>query len=394
MQSLCRVSSPFQCTLSASRTTKKTLLMALVTTVASIALAYFARRLQASSRIKESEVVKIENLCELEKDFQSVAFKEQDLSVLVFENYLEPNEGNPEGILPCLNQVTTPGVFVSTGTERSFFDLILADPDKCKGLVIVDINPQVKAYNDCLIMLIRLSKDIDQFNQLSAKLSFKEGSEQMKDRVSLIRSLLEQSDIPNKLYYLKNLETLANFYFKAFLRDWRTDKAFEVVNYTKNKEQFLKLKKYIDQRSVISVVGDINDLEFLSKHSIAVIDTSNINNYYMINPRGIDHCAPVVIHTMQRCSSTRYFSLEYKNQVLTEEEGVEFDRRLQQLISEGNILRTGNLSSEIANCRSLTYTLNNEPYPGQILVGRNRVTLEFFREYEGKYWVHCPASRK
>ena len=364
---------------------KKNLLIALIATAVSIVFTNLTIRLLPKLRIKEREVIHFENLQGLERDFQSIAYRTQDLLKRKFESYLMPNEGSPENIVPCLHQVTARGIFVSTGTERSFFNLIFADPEKCEGLVIVDINPQVKAYNDCLIMLIRISKDINEFNQLSADLDLEGRDEQFKDRVILIQSLLEKADLPHKLYYLKKLETLALVYFCFANRNWHNCDQFKEVDYTKNAKHFFKLKEYVDRGNVISVVGDMNNLQFLENRSIGVIDTSNIQNYTMIDLKGIGDCAPMVIWTHQDYRSTEYRCIKYDNQVLREEERKEFDERLGILISKG-IISNACVSLMLQNLYILTSQKNGVENPDDILMGYNRATLEFFRKYEGRYW--------
>jgi len=78
--------------------------------------------------------------------------------VVNFADYRYPNEGNITEYR-SLFQMQQPGLLVSTGTERSFFALIetvLASPQGyCKGLVIRDINPKVKAYTDFNVLLLR-----------------------------------------------------------------------------------------------------------------------------------------------------------------------------------------------------------------------------------------------
>ncbi|HEV7737895.1 MAG TPA: hypothetical protein VGO47_11060, partial [Chlamydiales bacterium] len=60
------------------------------------------------------------------------------------QGYLLPNEENVLEVQPHL-VMKKPGKLVCTGAERSLFNLILADPTKCEGLVVVDFDPLTKA---------------------------------------------------------------------------------------------------------------------------------------------------------------------------------------------------------------------------------------------------------
>jgi hypothetical protein len=95
-----------------------------------------------------------------------------------FYDFLEPNEGNPQKLIPHLQEISKKGVVVSTGTERSFFFLLflvklLANKNLCEGLIIKDINPKVKAYVDFNVLLLRITKTVEEYRELSERIEKK-----------------------------------------------------------------------------------------------------------------------------------------------------------------------------------------------------------------------------
>ena len=100
-------------------------------------------------------------------------FHVPDKDVLQF---LEPNERIPVNVRPHLLKMQR-GLIVSVGTERSFFDLLLSDPNLCTGLVVRDVNPRVKAYVDFNTLLLTIATSrldyralIEQFNPSEIRL--------------------------------------------------------------------------------------------------------------------------------------------------------------------------------------------------------------------------------
>src|SRR5579872_1647372 len=75
---------------------------------------------------------------------------------LLSRDYREPNECGPNHIKPHL-ALMEKGWIVSVGSERSFFDILLSPEEQCEGLIILDIDPRIKAYCDFLILLLRMS---------------------------------------------------------------------------------------------------------------------------------------------------------------------------------------------------------------------------------------------
>lgn len=243
----------------------------------------------------------------LEIEFASRAFCDVDVeaSCKAFD-FLNPNEANPEKVQEHLAK-TVHGIIVSTGTERSFFDLILSPA--CEGLVVRDINPRVKAYVDFVVLLLRISETREEFNALS----------DVKD----ITGKLEQGSLPEnvKRYYLKHVASFAKIYHKLD-KDWKKDKRFEKVRYDLHDDQFQKLQKYAREGNIIATVGDINDLTFLRNRKVSVVDASNIHNYSLIDLQGEGDFHPRVIQTLIIEEETTYSS--FVHTPLTSEERAEF----------------------------------------------------------------------
>ncbi len=255
----------------------------------------------------------------LENTFEDLTMTSVNIHQKInFTDYLHPNEGTPEGIKKHLALVEDPGLIVSTGTERSFFDLALCAPQKCHGLVVRDINPRVKAYVDFNTMLLRLAEDRVEYEQLSSDIcSDPEETIPGGLRIETIRKKLEESDIPEpvKSYYLKHLDDFATIYFLRGKKEWRTSRFiapfFQNVQYQKDDRLFEQLQTYAKAGKIIATMGDINDLRFLADHRVAVIDVSNIPDYILLNPQGGGFFFPLIIWT--RCNSRKatYLSVKY-----------------------------------------------------------------------------------
>ncbi|MBA2369556.1 MAG: hypothetical protein H0V82_11115 [Candidatus Protochlamydia sp.] len=106
----------------------------------------------------------------LEEEFEFAIFQDVDIKTENhFDICLEPNELFPTAVKPHLDLMEK-GIIVSTGTERSFFDLLFADEKRCEGLVIVDITPKIKAYNDFNTLLLRIAVNRRDYFNLSSSL--------------------------------------------------------------------------------------------------------------------------------------------------------------------------------------------------------------------------------
>lgn len=254
----------------------------------------------------------------LENRFSKQACQKVDISANCgFEDYLSPNEGGVHAVKEHLEKMS-PGLIVSCGTERSFFDLLLSEENKCTGLVVRDINPRVKAYVDYLTLLLRLSETRQDFLKLSS---------QEEDLTSLLD---KNKNIPPQMkqYYHDHLHDFAKTYFRI---DDRIPKGNNKgTEYRTNDELFAKLKRYADSGKIIATIGEIGDLEFLQGHPIAIVDTSNIRLYSLLDIRGTDpNYPPRIIHTYQDRHQTGYSS--YVHLPLTSAERAEFDQLLSRM---------------------------------------------------------------
>jgi hypothetical protein len=233
-----------------------------------------------------------------------------------FKDFIRPNERQPSKIVPHL-AMSQPGLIVSTGTERSFFDLALSDPTKCEGLVVRDFNPLVKAYVDFNVMLLRIAQNREHYRELSAQPELPEYAsssgfdrdafmaEQRREKLQKIRIIVELANLPPdmKAYYLKNLDAFGQIYFDATLQiDWRKQLgAFNGVKYHEDDQLFDKLQRYARSGNIIATVGSIGELQFLNHRNVGIVDISNIPDYSILefktrsNPKIIstEVCPPI-----------------------------------------------------------------------------------------------------
>jgi hypothetical protein len=140
------------------------------------------------------------SLLSLEKEFSAYHLLEEvDVNQRTNFDYTEPNEGSPERIEPHLNLVKQreqSGVFGTTGGERSFFAALFADKAWCEGVVSIDITPAIKAYVDFNTMLIRISKNADEYAALSASVG---DDISFEHRIEIIRDKIKEIKLPKKL---------------------------------------------------------------------------------------------------------------------------------------------------------------------------------------------------
>lgn len=246
-----------------------------------------------------------------------------------FVDYLRPNEMNPEGIKEHL-KLAKRGIHVSTGTERSFFGIIFSK--RCEGLIVVDINHRVKAYVDFNTLLIRISQNVQEYAAISFIQDFT--NEEINQKIDVIKHKLYRSKIPNKMrdYYLKNLKDFANIYYGNFdanpakaKQEYRKD--FDKVRYYNSQKQFSKIKKLADAGNIISVIGQINDLSFINRN-ISVIDSSNISDYFFINPKMKENFCPRIIRTSSILLGPCCYS-SFEHTPLSDDDTDKFDRLLK-----------------------------------------------------------------
>ncbi|HEV8051767.1 MAG TPA: hypothetical protein VGP47_04670 [Parachlamydiaceae bacterium] len=273
----------------------------------------------------------------LENEFINHQIRKVDCAPGSLFDYLVPNEGRPEKIKKHLDLAQT-GIHISTGTERSLFHLLCAEEDKCLGLVIRDINPRVKAYMDFNIALIRISDTREEYVKLSSTIH------DPIHRIQTIESIIERDpDLPLiiKQYYLAHARKFGEIYLKAD-QSWRTNPLFDRVNYCRNDSQFYKIKFFAMAGNIITTVGKINDLIFLFCRNIAVVDTSNICDYSMINLNYNENSQPRVIWTNLESTTgeetyarTKFFS--YKHTSLDQNECNKLEILIQKICWTLNI---------------------------------------------------------
>lgn len=302
----------------------------------------------------------------------------------LLQSYLAPNEKPPYSISIQLYQMS-PGIIVSVGTERSFFDLLLSDPSKFKGLVIRDINPLVKCYMDFAKCLIYIAKDREDFCRLAKK---PESSIEQSSRISEIKQLLQSSPLPINVreYYERHLTSFAEIYYST-PKMWTESPEFEEVNYFKNDFLFEKLQKAVKAGAVITSIGDINDLSFLQNHEIAVVDTSNVGEYFPIRLEGLNklYPSPLIIWTKMKVTvyNTQYFS--YTHPRFTSEEDAEYSQYYSKIIST----IPGDKSSVFSNFLKKLRTSDSQFVPG--LIGSYTYeTLKKMKQYFEEYIYEFP----
>ena len=240
----------------------------------------------------------------LETVYETHVLERFDLTQNRF-SFLEPNEYYPERMVSHM-QLAEPGCFVSVGTERIFFACALDPNNLCQGMVVRDIDPKVKAYNDFNVLLLRISDSREEYVKLSTKPDYMNDSfyyhktQLLKERIPLIRDKLIASNMSEKMkaYYLEHLEEFALIYFNTN-QLWRTiikDK-FEGCRYDLVDTLFTRVQKLAREGNIISTVGCINNLGFLGDRKITLMDTSNIADTTPINPEFGTFCTPRLIRT-------------------------------------------------------------------------------------------------
>ncbi len=319
----------------------------------------------------------------LEEEFGHICFTPVDVyKEINFLDYLEPNEGNVIDVKPHIVKMRGQGLIVSTGTERSLFDLALSTPCKCEGLVVRDINPRVKAYVDFVVLLLRISKNCEEFCNLSQGIHIRDARiekatkrsvlnaykpfffETQKDsnfeeRVAVIREKLRFSFMPEnvKSYYEDHLDDFAKVYFSSdmkwkypgdessFFRDL-SKHAFVKVMYYRDRHLFNSLQRYAQSGNIIATVGDIGEIHVLQGRKVSLVDVSNIPDYALIDLRGCEPFSPVVIWTRYpSCQSTQYYS--YIHESINDQERLEFADAMHVLCESGIVVYNGEVGCQI-----------------------------------------------
>jgi hypothetical protein len=256
-----------------------------------------------------------------------------------FDDYLTPNEGTPWGIQPHLDAMSK-GLIVSVGTERSFYDLLLSDPEKCTGLVVRDINPKIKAYVDFNVLLLIIAESREEYCLLAQRPE----ASQMESRIKLIQSRIHGNQhIPPLMqkFYQENLNSFALVFYSASnittLKSEYIEQYYAGVCYYDNDHQFIKLQNYARTGKIVATIGDINDLTFLGDLRVSIIDISNVPDYFLIDINGCNLSSEIrIIWTLQNPRNTSYYSTLLPEQRLQSQIRPEFyqlTQRIQAAIS-------------------------------------------------------------
>jgi hypothetical protein len=150
------------------------------------------------------------NILSLEEEFAEQHIREVNVNEdCNFTDFLAPNENSPEDVIEHLKKSEV-GILVSTGTERSFFNICaIQDNFKgFKGLVVRDINPKVKAYVDFNTALIRISDTREEYNSWTL------------EDIEKITNKLKNNSMSQKIksYYIENAMIFGEIQIMAFSR--------------------------------------------------------------------------------------------------------------------------------------------------------------------------------
>lgn len=283
-----------------------------------------------------------------------------------FADYRSPNEHSPKDVQEHLQHMQK-GLIVSTGTQRSFFDLLLSPESKCTGLIVRDICPKVKAYVDFVVLLMRISKSREDFVRLSKN---------PLEHLTEMQSRLEKdTEIPEEIkhYYLSHLEKFAKLYAEV---DPHWPKCTDEVNYHENDKLFDKLQRYAKEGRIIATVGDIRDLRDFKEEKIAVVDTSNICDYVPIAMQGGDQLQDALIVYTYIQGTHDQFSTQYHSFKWTPVRNPETVDRVVGLIDllsrayrlPGYIRRSGLQSFDLTLPTGINQTIDALPYESENLI--------------------------
>ena len=238
----------------------------------------------------------LQTIC-LEEEFSYLFEQEIDFNAPAnFSLCLTPNE---RGVIQAKKDlyIEQPGLLISVGTERSLFDLILcaqSSGNNCLGLVVRDIHPKVKAYLDFVVLLLKLAEDKTDFLNLVSISSSSDPFSLLSDldhdrqchlmKIEEIRNRLFHSSLSSlmKKYYGQNLE-LFFFTYTQTSRFWQLPGSDDFIEYQKDEEAFQILKRYAMKGNILITTGDIGSLSFLKGFPIAVIDISNIPDFFFVD---------------------------------------------------------------------------------------------------------------
>ncbi len=240
-------------------------------------------------------------------------------------SYLIPNESNPEALTPALKEAPS-GIYLTVGTERSFFGAVLAK--NITHLLVVDLDPQVKAYNE-------INRAFLIYSDTPKILAF------MKFTRNFDEWLIAKDDLIQRGYHLEasalnlyNFKKYQNTIWGSpngfdnqlkifFEEDAKNNRLYE-TNYLFHDPAFRKLKKMAEDRRMQFEVGNFANSEYIAalvrsiqeaQLKIGVVDLSNMYSGY-IGPRNLaetlleltkaSHKNTVLVGTMMTFTSYFY----------------------------------------------------------------------------------------
>lgn len=309
----------------------------------------------------------------LEKKYSEDALEDCPWDSQRFGDFRAPNETHPEMVQEHLHRAwNRRGIIVSTGFQRSFFDLIFSNHAYCHGLVIRDINPQIIACAHFNILLLRIARDTIDYARLSSS----------EDNLVEIKGRVTRSFIPDKVqrFYLKHFFALASLYYRTSSA-WKSHRDFQEVHYHQNPLQFQILQKYAREGNIIATLGTIEELEFLYRDEVVVVDTSNIQDYIMmdIRCRNRDE-APTMIWTRISLSYTEFYSRKFRPLSFLERE--EMDQLLH--------LITATAMGRSWNKNVFASVFNTEDASPSIFATYSKETLGDVRAFVKEWLIRLP----
>lgn len=262
--------------------------------------------------------------------------------------FLIPNETDPIKLLPHLihpDNKYSGRLFVA-GTERGW--TILALCERCTGLIGVDINPRVKAYNDFNLLLFTLSADRQDYLKLRAVEEIvqahknryppgfvvrkyhipndlaEEGAalDYFPDLITEIKERLERSGLDEdmKKYYRRNFDAMAEIFFSIQLQGRELifiDKDFgagnnggpyfKEANYLFDDTLFNNIKAFASRGEIIFTTGSIIDFQEFQDEEFLTIDISNIPDYHEVRLAYSE--IPQIVNQNVRVIWTRTFDM-------------------------------------------------------------------------------------
>jgi hypothetical protein len=223
-----------------------------------------------------------------------------------WDDYLSPNEYKQKNMkdLKEWDLIKDGGIVISVGTERALNTL--SYNNKFTGLVCIDINTNVKLYNDFNFLLIRIAKSRDEFIAMRLMTNIM--------LLELVSKRLDTIPLDLHAYYMLNMRSMINTYLNAITKTLNTDLGIEYeFDYLHNNDIFNRIQRLIRSGNCVTLIqsklkmhkkksllycGGIFDLQELTNIEISLVDSSNIRDYLIspyilptgINTEGILEC--------------------------------------------------------------------------------------------------------